>query len=522
MRVTLVAVSLATVAVLVACRGEDGGLQIERLTPDPTPTQAPPRATAVPSGTRTGIPGIDVVLDTVFSGDEEAVRALMQYTAVPCVTEISVDPGIRALCREGEEAGDLVEVFLEANCHGNHIRPEDTAEIVATLSQPGASLRAVARGRALGVSAGDYVAVYDHISSVRKDAALAVMITESRIVGMHATCGMTSDGFFEFHELDELLLYNPEEPRTGIPEIDNVLDTVFTGDDAAVRALIQYTPTACATNPQGLGSPPQCREGESDGSLSDFFAIGYCHGTLVRPGNMGGTISMLSSPGAKLRAVSAVEEVWPSGDHVVVYDHILGTNRVPHNALALVLREGAIVGIQDGCNGTPEEYLSGRNLDNPLLFIPPDGLTGIRELDMVLDGLALNDPDVVRAFIAYEFIPCLTMPESSGASPLCRTDEPPGERVEAFPLDTCELEYRRRDEMDDVRRWVADASLHAVYTVEARYQVVMRGSPPDDDLVFFATVEGRHIVGIESCGRSVYGVLDNVPPEDILVGPLLP
>ncbi|MCH7699354.1 MAG: hypothetical protein IH865_10505 [Chloroflexi bacterium] len=314
----------------------------------------------------------------------------------------------------------------------------------------------------------------------------------------------------------------PDKTRTGIPEIDTVLDTVFSGDEEAVGALIGYTPTACAINPQGIGSPPQCLEGDPDGTLSDFFAIGYCHGTLVRPENMGSTISMLSEPGARLRAVSAVEEVWPSGDHVVVYDHILGTNRVPHNALVLILRDGAIVGILSGCQGTPEEFLEGRELDDPLLLIPPEGLTGIRELDMVLDGLALNDPDVVRAFITYEFIPCLTLPESSGASPLCRPEDEPGERVEAFPVDTCELEYRRRDEMDDVRRWVADADLHAVYAVEAGYQVVMRGAPPDDDLVLFATVEGRHIVGIESCGRSVYGVMDDVPADDILAGPLLP
>ena len=516
-RVTLLAVCLMTVVVLVACG--DGSSE-----PTPGPTQTTlSTATDVPSGTRTGIPEIDAVLNAVSSGDEEAVRVLMEYTLVPCLTEIPVDPGIRAICRNGEDASALVEVFLEANCHGNHIRPEDTGEIVSTLSQPGGRLRAVASGRALGISAGDYVAVYDYISSARRDAAFAVMIADGKIVGMHATCGMTADGFLEFNELEDLLLYNSDtEPRTGIPEIDAVLDTVFSGDEDGIRALIDYTATACATNPQGLGSPPQCLEEESEGTLSDFFAIGYCHGTLVRPGNMGGTISLLSRPGAKLRAVSAVEEVWPSGDHVVVYDHILGTNRVPHDALVLVLRHGAIVGILDGCQGTPEEFLEGRELDDPLLFIPPDGLTGIRDLDMVLDGLALDDPDVVRAFITYEFIPCLTMPESSGASPLCRTDEPPGERVEAFPLNICDLEYRRRDEMDDVRRWLADADLHAVIVSGSSHQVVMQWAPPDDDLVLFATVEGRHIVGIESCGRSVYGVIDNVPPEDILIGPLWP
>ena len=72
-RVTLLAVCLA-VAVLVACGGGD-----PRPTPSQTEgtTQALPSPTTDPTGTRTGIPEIDAVLDTVFSGDEEAVGALI-------------------------------------------------------------------------------------------------------------------------------------------------------------------------------------------------------------------------------------------------------------------------------------------------------------------------------------------------------------------------------------------------------------------------------------------------------------
>ncbi len=237
---------------------------------------------------------------------------------------------------------------------------------------------------------------------------------------------------------------------------------------------------------------------------------------------MGGVISTLSQPGARLRAVAAIEGTWPDGDHVLVYDHIRGTGRVPHNALVLVLRKGTIVGIKDGCQGTPEEYLTFGNIDDPLLFIPPEGLTGIRDLDMAIDALVLNDPDVLRAFIGFQFIGCITTPAGIGAPPLCLSEEPSGERVEVFPLGTCEFEYLRRDELEDLLRWLAEADLHAVYASESAHQIVMRWAPPDDDLVLIATVEGRQIVGVDSCGRSVFGVLDNTPPDDILVGPLWP
>ncbi len=327
----------------------------------------------------------------------------------------------------------------------------------------------------------------------------------------------------------------PTGTRTGIPDIDTVLDAVFSGDEDAVEALIQYNQVACVTQPFGLGSPPQCREGEPEGTLSDFFAVGYCHGELVRPENMGGVIATLSRPGARLRAVSAVDEVWPAGDHVIVYDHVRGpeeqydpevilggSNRIPHNALILVLREGAIAGILSGCQGTPEEFLDGRNLD-PLLFIPPDGLTGIRELDMVLDGLVLNDPGVLGAFITFQAIPCITTPEGIGAPPLCTEHELPGTRVEAFPLSTCELEYRRRGELADVRERLADAELYAVYAENSRHVVLMSSQAPDQLQAVRLFIEGRLIVEIDfTCILTPEEALAEVPEADILAGPLPP
>ena len=196
---------VAVIFVALACNDDDNGGPSLRdtLAPDPT-------ATDLPSGALTGIPELDSVLGALFSGDEESVRALLRYEQVPCVTEIPVDPGRPAFCRGDEPEGTLVEAFAEANCHGSHLRPEDTDDIVETLARPGAHLRAVAQGSP-SWPPGDYVAVYDHASfSTRTDAAFAVIISSGAIVGVHAACGMTADGFLEFQQLDDLLLNNPE------------------------------------------------------------------------------------------------------------------------------------------------------------------------------------------------------------------------------------------------------------------------------------------------------------------------
>ncbi len=63
----------------------------------------------------------------------------------------------------------------------------------------------------------------------------------------------------------------PTATRTGFPELDRVLDAVFSGNPAQLRALFEPTPSPCVANPQGIHDPPACPEGTAAGTLLPVF-----------------------------------------------------------------------------------------------------------------------------------------------------------------------------------------------------------------------------------------------------------
>jgi len=58
--------------------------------------------------------------------------------------------------------------------------------------------------------------------------------------------------------------------RTGIADVDIVLDAVESSDPQRVRDLLHFMDLSC-TNADGLGGPPKCRENELDGALVEVF-----------------------------------------------------------------------------------------------------------------------------------------------------------------------------------------------------------------------------------------------------------
>ena len=70
--------------------------------------------------------------------------------------------------------------------------------------------------------------------------------------------------------------------RTGIEDVDAIIDAILSGDIEARRALVQYTTSACTTA-DGLGGPPKCKPDEADGTLVKAFPVLGSEGHHVRP-----------------------------------------------------------------------------------------------------------------------------------------------------------------------------------------------------------------------------------------------
>jgi hypothetical protein len=134
----------------------------------------------------------------------------------------------------------------------------------------------------------------------------------------------------------------PPETRTGVDEIDSVIDVILNGDEAARLDLVRYSTTACEMK-SDLGGPPNCTGEEESGTLIDVFPIDFERELYYRPRDIQGIF------GFTVRGLLAVYKVpeeafradyWPAGEYGVVFTSEEGG--VPHIIIVLI-EDGKIV-----------------------------------------------------------------------------------------------------------------------------------------------------------------------------------
>lgn len=69
--------------------------------------------------------------------------------------------------------------------------------------------------------------------------------------------------------------------RTGIAELDSIIEIALSGDAAQLRSLIEFTPAYC-TNAEGLGGPPKCLPDEAEGALVEVLPFLGAEGNFIR------------------------------------------------------------------------------------------------------------------------------------------------------------------------------------------------------------------------------------------------
>jgi len=310
---------------------------------------------------------------------------------------------------------------------------------------------------------------------------------------------------------------------TGVPEIDAALATLFSGDRAAVEALIQYAPTECEAEPVGLGAPPQCPEGVAAGTAIDVLPWAQCEGTYIFPEKIEPTVDLLTQPGAVLYGVYSVEAGFPPGDHVAMYLKTGATVR-PDGAYAVFLTGGRVTGLHAGCNMTPSEFIDFFDLTEVYLApapVPPSGRTGVVIVDAILDYVEAGDAEALDRLVEFRGIPCIATPEGIGAPPLCRPGEEPGATVAVFSLQTCEFEYRREEELGSLLDYVGGGRLHGVYESGAgNYWIVYEVDGPSGPGGAALLVEGRMITSLDTtCGDGVEGIFSRAGLGESIVQP---
>lgn len=135
--------------------------------------------------------------------------------------------------------------------------------------------------------------------------------------------------------------YHPLTTRTGVEEVDRVLEAVASGDQQRLLSVVKLTEAKC-THAQGLGGPPKCREGEEEGTSMEVLPFLGGEGSYLREDEIGDWQGIDASA---LYAVYEVdpanviqEDYFPAGEYVILL--IDSTNAEP---VALRVDEGGVV-----------------------------------------------------------------------------------------------------------------------------------------------------------------------------------
>jgi hypothetical protein len=77
------------------------------------------------------------------------------------------------------------------------------------------------------------------------------------------------------------ILVHHADIRTGLNEVDQIIDVVLAGDMNQLRQRIKFTTTGC-THVMALGGPEKCREGETEGALVEVLPFLGAEGSQLR------------------------------------------------------------------------------------------------------------------------------------------------------------------------------------------------------------------------------------------------
>lgn len=146
--------------------------------------------------------------------------------------------------------------------------------------------------------------------------------------------------------------FHPLTTRTGVPAIDQILSAISGGDIEALRALVEFTPAVC-TLQDGLGGPPKCRAGETEGTPVDVLAFMGGEGSFLRREDLGSWTGVPASGIYAIYQVNAAvlssEQYYPVGRYVVL---LAGEENQP--ATALRIGESGIVRVDTIFDSSPD------------------------------------------------------------------------------------------------------------------------------------------------------------------------
>lgn len=151
--------------------------------------------------------------------------------------------------------------------------------------------------------------------------------------------------------------------RTGIADVDAVIDAVLSRGGEHLLALAEYQPVACSGPTPGSLGTLLCDEGEVDGTLVEVVPWSSCEGGYLRRDAGLPEREGLLDPAVMLHAVARV-----GSDYDVFFSSGPGPDERRYGILVSVSR-GHITGVNFGCSQPIGEW-TGR-YDSASFVLPP-------------------------------------------------------------------------------------------------------------------------------------------------------
>lgn len=181
------------------------------------------------------------------------------------------------------------------------------------------------------------------------------LVTEPTMIPIHIPSPTPSSG---------TMIHDPKT-RTGVEDIDYIIDVVLEGNVDKVRDIVVFTVTRC-TREDGLGGPPKCREGENEDMQVEVLPFLGPEGHFLRRDEIH------EWPGIEVAGLYAVyrvsedaysEEYYPVGQFAVIF---IGAGNGP--SVSLRVDNGGVVRIDYIFGKSPETKLE---LETEEIILPP-------------------------------------------------------------------------------------------------------------------------------------------------------
>jgi hypothetical protein len=140
----------------------------------------------------------------------------------------------------------------------------------------------------------------------------------------------------------------PTEARSGVLELDEIIEALLARDRETLRGLARYTTIACTTQ-DGLGGPPKCKPGQAEGTLVQVLPVQSGEGDYLYLEGIDYTLDTLVNISGLVAAYRLADEAptepWqPTEEYALVF--LQHTGEYPH-VLTLYVKAGKIVRLGD-------------------------------------------------------------------------------------------------------------------------------------------------------------------------------